>query len=194
MCANDAVAIQKNIDNEECLKTYIRRVSSIFENERYLLHNRGYLDTFISDESKEKWNNLLLVNTNVDSVSVSEEKSEQYYPKKKSVALSIILSTVLPINGLGHFYAGKYLTGFILLGIELGSVLYALRDGSVEVNETEGVIFFVGYSGTYLYDVIGASLAVQKYNFDIEEKQSKTIVPYVTVIDNNRYYGLNLKF
>lgn len=76
------------------------------------------------------------------------------------------------VHGAGHFYAGKTGTGLVLLGSELaGATLLLVSVGmsweegsqtleSFPVAFAGGALFF----GSWIYDMIGAPLAVQREN------------------------------
>jgi hypothetical protein len=91
------------------------------------------------------------------------------------------------VHGAGHFYAGEKKTGWILvagevvsLGVLTFSALVGLgesMDGSpttidIDALALAGTIIFIG---TWVYDLIGAPLAVKTKNQMLLEKQNQAI-------------------
>jgi hypothetical protein len=94
--------------------------------------------------------------------------------KLKSPYFALFYSFVpgIIVHGSGHFYAGKTNTGYLLLGTEAAGLLLlylgfeealggsAYRNDADVMGWTELALF----SGSWLYDVIGSPIAVQKQN------------------------------
>lgn len=172
------------ISNYTAKETY----KNIFEKSEYL--DSHYLLVFDSSLIKEDL-----------------EAEEKVNNKKKSLGLAIILGAI-PINGLGHFYAEKYITGSILLGIEtitICDIIYVYsnperfsdREGLDALADSLGRVVFwlILLSGTYLYDVIGAPISVYIQNEKINNKQSYKIVPYNYISESeNIYFGFSIKY
>jgi hypothetical protein len=90
-----------------------------------------------------------------------------------------LLYAVIPgvlIHGSGHFYAGKTKTGAVLLGSELvGGTFFSIGVVGKGMSQLEGgepwkygnvFMAFGGFLffGSWIYDIIGAPLAVQREN------------------------------
>ena len=103
---------------------------------------------------------------------------EVHYPGYRSESVATLLAVFpgLFIHGLGHFYAGDYLTGSILLGLEFFIVTGAFTNiiYSTDRNEEDhgkfnpqvaalvaSAIIFVG---SWIYDFAHADAAVRKHN------------------------------
>ena len=135
-----------------------------------------------------------------------EELNAEYSSKRKSLNLAIILG-LIPINGLGHFYAEKYFTASVLFSIQLGSAIYIFSnvgkstnggEEGIEEGIADGVrdasILTLFWSITYLYDCIGAPIAVQKYNHELKKNRKANIVPYLSFNEKNNYLGISARF
>ncbi|MCX8094236.1 MAG: hypothetical protein N3E50_08750 [Candidatus Goldbacteria bacterium] len=102
-------------------------------------------------------------------------------PLSTEIAFKKALFPGLLIHGSGHFYAKDYNTGYMLLSAEIVSlVLMSIsffeiispveKDQSFNVTK---IIFFSGaaiFGGTWLYDLIFSSRAVEKYNQENKDK------------------------
>lgn len=102
--------------------------------------------------------------------------------KLKDPRLAVFYSFIpgIVIHGAGHFYAGKLGTGLLLFGSEIvGEGLFLLGAIGVGVSQidnpdstwqtgyvlmTTGSVLFLG---SWVYDIIGSPLAVQKRNREL---------------------------
>jgi TM2 domain-containing membrane protein YozV len=96
--------------------------------------------------------------------------------KSKETAFMIALFPGFFIHGLGHFYAGEPLTGLALLGIEAASIVTFIGLGVASAFggwsldskfDYRHVIFsasFVGFFGSWMYDVLFVDNAVERHN------------------------------
>ena len=117
---------------------------------------------------------FLLAQHQEDSLRVPGAHSKEL--KDPGVALLYALFPGLVVHGSGHFYAGEKTAGWVLAGGEiLGLCLIAYAvgvrtdykpQGSSLNDEAETIgVFGVGlFVGTWIYDVIGAPLAVRREN------------------------------
>lgn len=101
-----------------------------------------------------------------------------YYPgyKSESTAFFLALFPGFFVHGLGHFYAGDYTTGIILLGLGMlivpGSIAeaaYAVADnkddeGGVNAAHVAFGVGLAAFLGSWIYDIAHSSVAVEKYN------------------------------
>jgi len=138
-----------------------------------------HAQTFVSTSGSvdAAWNgpsDLLVAQHHEDSIIVSPE----IYGKRKDPGKAFFYALVpgLVVHGAGHFYAGDKTAGWVLVGGEVfGLCLIAYAAGARsdykplasdldDEAETIGV-FGVGlFVGTWIYDVIGAPLAVRREN------------------------------
>jgi len=174
---------------------------------------RATSDFFQNIQSKESKTVHLVYN---QELFEEKEVNSEYDPKKKSLTLAIIFG-LIPINGLGHFYAEEYFTGAVLFLIQIGTALYIYPkvyidsssgleiDGMASESEDRTIkisgeavsnmfIIFFGQTVTYLYDAIGAPLAVQRYNHELEKKRKANIAPYLDFTEENSYVGISINF
>jgi hypothetical protein len=105
-----------------------------------------------------------------NSVQIQEANTTKVKEPYKAFLYALVPGAV--VHGAGHFYAGKAGTGFLLLGSELaGATLLLVSVGmsweegsqtleSFPVAFAGGALFF----GSWIYDMIGAPLAVQREN------------------------------
>ncbi len=105
-------------------------------------------------------------------------------PLSADIAFQKSIFPGLIIHGAGHFYAKDQNTGFMLLSMEIVSVLLMTISFSEMLSPVEKdqsfnvtkIIFYSGltvFGGTWLYDLIFSSGAVQKYN---QENQDKFLI------------------
>ena len=138
--------------------------------------------TYVSQNNSPRvaWDgpsDLLAAQHHEDSIIVSRE----VYGMRKDPGKALFYALVpgLVVHGVGHFYAGDKTAGWVLVGGEvLGLCLIAYAAGARsdykplasdldDEAETIGV-FGVGlFVGTWIYDVIGAPLAVQRENREL---------------------------
>jgi hypothetical protein len=120
--------------------------------------------------SQIKYSLFLLAQQSQDSTAVKKMNSL----KLKSPYMAIFYSVVpgIIVHGSGHFYAGKTNTGYLLLGTEAAGLLFLYLGfeealgGSSYQNDAD-IMGWTGlalFSGSWLYDVIGSPIAVQKQN------------------------------
>jgi hypothetical protein len=136
-------------------------------------------ETYVSqnDSPLVAWNgpsDLLVAQHHEDSIIVSRE----VYGRRKDPGKAFFYALVpgLVVHGAGHFYAGDKTAGWTLVGGEvfgLCLIAYALgvrsdhEPPTSDMNdqaETIGVFGTAFFVGTWIYDVIGAPLTVQKDN------------------------------
>jgi len=105
-------------------------------------------------------------------------------PLSTDIAFQKSIFPGLIIHGAGHFYAKDQDTGFMLLSMEIVSVLLMTISFSEIISPVEKdqsfnvtkVIFYSGlavFGGSWLYDLIFSSGAVQRYN---QENQDKFLI------------------
>ena len=120
-----------------------------------------------------------------DSVKVGS--SYTLRPKDPNTAILYAVVPGVVVHGAGHFYAGEKTTGWILLGGEIVSiamVTYSIASGFAEAmgasdadldDEILGVVGVGLFMGTWIYDIIGAPLAVEKENRKLRGKKSTNL-------------------
>ncbi len=86
---------------------------------------------------------------------------EQVNRPEKSLALAITGSLVLP--GFGHFYTGKYATGFLTL-ITNAALIYLTYDGFRDDNDFRMIFFGLTGLTFYQYSLYSAVRNVYEYN------------------------------
>jgi TM2 domain-containing membrane protein YozV len=106
--------------------------------------------------------------------------------KNPNLALAYAVIPGFIVHGAGHFYAGRRTTGIVLLACEVvGCTFFTVGALDQAVSHLEdahpsdgasgegliviGTILFVG---SWTYDMIGAPLAVQKYNQALLDKEA----------------------
>ncbi|UCB51680.1 MAG: hypothetical protein JSV10_06735 [Candidatus Zixiibacteriota bacterium] len=117
---------------------------------------------------------FLLARHQEDSIVANSEVSTKLKDPGKALLYALVPGFV--VHGAGHFYAGEKTAGWVLAGGEILSVCliaYAVGvsesgNGSTSDGNTEIIGVFGGllFAGTWMYDVIGAPLAVQRENRD----------------------------
>ena len=145
----------------------------------YSCGSPGDAQTYVSrsDSTDVAWDgpsSFLVAQHREDSIIVNRE----VYGKQKDPGKALVYALVpgLVVHGAGHFYAGDKTAGWVLAGGEiLGLCLIAYYLGvrneqkpmeSTLNDEAETIGYFgVGlFVGTWIYDVIGAPVAVQREN------------------------------
>ena len=118
--------------------------------------------------------NFLLAQHQEDSIIVNREVSRKLKDPGKALLYALVPGLV--VHGAGHFYAGKTKTGAVLLGSELvGGTIFSIGVVGKGMSQLEGgepwkygdvFMAFGGvlFVGSWIYDVIGAPLAVQREN------------------------------
>jgi hypothetical protein len=122
---------------------------------------------------------FLLAQQSQDSISVKNMRSLKLKSPYMAIFFSVIPGVVF--HGSGHVYAGKIGTGLLLFGSEvLGTwcmFLGALSGLESGTNSDAGDnAIFIGtflFIGSWVYDIFGAPVAVQKRNQKLLQK-SKT--------------------
>ena len=146
------------------------------------LPSTDHVQTYVSqnDSPLVAWNgpsDLLVAERQEDSIMVSRE----VYGRTKDPGKALFYALVpgLVVHGAGHFYAGDKTAGWVLVGGEVLSlclIAYASRVRSDYKplasdldDETETIGYFgLGlFVGTWIYDVIGAPIAVQRENREL---------------------------
>ncbi|MGB8657847.1 MAG: hypothetical protein WCE90_08710 [Candidatus Zixiibacteriota bacterium] len=133
------------------------------------VRSQAFKDHVISSVQPEH-SQFLLAQQTQDSTATKKTASL----KTKSPYMAIFYSVIpgVAIHGAGHIYAGKTGTGLRLLGCELlgGGLLFmggliGLGSGVPSAGgENVQLVGFCLFLGSWVYDVIGAPLAVQKQN------------------------------
>lgn len=116
--------------------------------------------------------------------TIKGHMSDSLKLKDPNMAIFYAFIPGIVVHGSGHFYAGRKVTGWILVGgeiLSLGMCTYAVGAGlgesmsgsSSNINDDiaailGGTLFF----GTWIYDLIGAPLAVQKDNQNLLQKNN----------------------
>jgi hypothetical protein len=101
----------------------------------------------------------------VDSIKLKDPKMAVFYAIIPGIAF----------HGSGHFYAGKPKTGLILLGTEAVGFVFFMRGVAAGFRENgadgggsfQVITGFTLFLGSWIYDMIGAPLAVQKQNQEL---------------------------
>jgi hypothetical protein len=138
-----------------------------------------HVQTYVSrgDSTDAAWDgpaNFLPAQHQEDSIIVGREVSRKLKDPGKALLYALVPGLV--VHGAGHFYAGEKTAGWVLAGGEiLGLCLigYAAgvdagesRSGITSNGNRETIGVFGGglFVGTWIYDVIGAPLAVRREN------------------------------
>lgn len=118
--------------------------------------------------------------------SVKPQPFDSLKLKSPNLALTYAVIPGFIVHGAGHFYAGRRTTGIVLLACEVvGCTFFTVGALDQAVSHLEdahpsdgasgegliviGTILFVG---SWTYDMIGAPLAVQKYNQALLDKEA----------------------
>jgi TM2 domain-containing membrane protein YozV len=128
------------------------------------------LNSNVKDRQRLEQCSSFLVQQGNDSISAIG--INPYKTKSPYVALFCSFVPGIIVHGSGHFYAGKTNTGYLLLGTEAAGLLLLYLGfeealgGSSYQNDAD-IMGWTGlalFSGSWLYDVIGSPIAVQKQN------------------------------
>lgn len=142
--------------------------------------------------SRKHWENLRLRHSRnyffaqQTEDTTTTKTTESLKLKNPNVAFFYAFVPGFFVHGAGHFYAGERKTGWILVAGEvvgLGIITFsglvgfaeAMGGGtstSPDMLALTGTLIFIG---TWVYDLIGAPLAVKKNNQILLQKQSKAI-------------------
>ena len=145
----------------------------------------GDVHTYVSTSGSAEaaWNgpsSVLLAQHQEDSIGVEGVGSREL--KDAGVAFLYAAGPGFLVHGAGHFYAGKTKTGAVLLGSEVvGGALLFIGGFGKGVSQMEGgepwkygdiLMVFGGmlFFGSWIYDMIGAPLAVQKENRELLQR------------------------
>ncbi len=117
--------------------------------------------------------------------TIRGERMDSIKLKDSNMAILYAVVPGIIIHGSGHFYAGKRKTGAILLasGVVGGALFFvgglgvglSQLDGGQSTWEPGYVFMATGgalFLGSWVYDMIGAPLAVQKYNEELLQKKN----------------------
>ncbi|MGB8657848.1 MAG: P13 family porin [Candidatus Zixiibacteriota bacterium] len=120
--------------------------------------------------------------------SVRKESADSLKLKDPRMAVFYAVIPGIIVHGSGHFYAGKTKTGAALLGSELvgGALAFvgavgkgmSEMDGGQSTWEAGDVLMVTGtilFVGSWLYDLIGAPLALQKRNEELRRKETLSV-------------------
>jgi len=125
---------------------------------------------------------FLLAQQMEDTIRVGTLDSLRLKDPNKAFIYALVPGFI--VHGTGHFYAGETTTGWILVAGEVLSLpllAYAIGVGigestneSTSSSDAEIVGIFAGtlFMGTWIYDVIGAPLAVRKHNENLHRKKN----------------------
>ncbi len=143
----------------------------------------GLSSRTVLSQPRDEHSNLLFAQQTEDSMKV--HTSESMKLKDPNVALFRAAVPGFFVHGAGHFYAGRRTTGIVLLACELvGCTFFTVGALDQAVSQLEGahssdgvsgegliVIGAILFVGSWTYDMIGAPLAVRKYNAALIEKK-----------------------
>ena len=120
-------------------------------------------------------------NSRIDSIYKAHAQPDSLKLKNPNEALFYAALPGLFIHGAGHFYAGKSVTGAILLSIEIASFglfYYSIVRGLGEMesgdSDTPGLCSFGAltlFIGSWIYDMIFAPLSVVHQNERILQRK-----------------------
>ena len=147
-------------------QSYVSKKSLTHRTDRALSSPQPVYSTFLLAQRTEE----SVKSEAVDSTRLKDPKMAVFYA---------IMPGVL-VHGAGHFYAGKYTTGVILVGSEVvgGSLLFIGGLSGLEKTSatmTGGLLMLAGgllFAGSWAYDLIAAPAAVKKENEKLLEKKS----------------------
>jgi len=120
-----------------------------------------------------------------DSIRVHTLDSLKLKDPNKAFLYAVVPGIV--VHGAGHFYAGETTTGCVLVAgevVSLSLAAYAIgvgigesTNGSTSNSNAEIVGIFAGtlFITTWLYDIVGAPVAVQKYNEELLRKKTVSL-------------------
>jgi len=118
-----------------------------------------------------------------DSIGVERTNSTKL--KNPNMAIFYAVVPGFLVHGAGHFYAGEKTTGWMLVAgevLSLGMMTYAVGAGFAEAmggsdssndDDMIGIAGAILFISTWVYDLAGSPVAVQKRNRKILEKKEK---------------------
>jgi hypothetical protein len=139
----------------------------------------------LKNSPQRGYSGLLFAQQMEDSVKAESLDSIKLRDPRMA-ALYAIMPGML-VHGSGHFYAGEKTTGWVLVAgeiLSLAMLTYSIgvgigksTDGATSNGSSEvvGVVGVALFMGTWIYDVIGAPLAVEKQNRKLHEKKSANL-------------------
>lgn len=116
-----------------------------------------------------------------DSIGVGRTNSTKLKNPNKAIFYAVVPGFF--VHGAGHFYAGEKTTGWMLVAgevLSLGMMTYAVgagfaasMGGAPPSNDDDmiGIAGAILFISTWVYDIAGSPVAVQKRNRKILEKQ-----------------------
>ena len=114
----------------------------------------------------------------IDSINKAYTRPDSLKLQNPNTALFYAAVPGFFLHGMGHFYAKKPITGTILFGVEMLSLVFGFRSAirgmaeNVDYNEEVDAFFSVTlFLGSWIYDMIGAPLSISNKNEKILEKQ-----------------------
>ena len=151
-----------------CTKTY----SSMNKTQAYVSRSD------LKNSLHQGYSGLLFAQYVQDSVKAEYSDTTRLRDPKMAVFYAIVPGVL--VHGAGHFYAGKYTTGLILVGSEVigGSLLFIGGLSGLEKTSptvTGGLLILAGgllFAGSWAYDLIAAPAAVEKENEKLLKKKS----------------------
>lgn len=160
-----------NFRNDEPVRLYVKA--------------ENYQDWY--QEIRPKKNEKVIVNAKLiagksgkkasgQGMSADEFKAryEIFDSRKKSHRTALALSFFLGSFGAGHFYAHSISRGVLVLGTSATGVVIAINSIKNDKSASTGLAF---YFGAYLYDIVGAQLAVISYNEKLKKELKIAIIP-----------------
>ena len=125
---------------------------------------------------------LLFAQQMQDSIRVHTLDSLKLKDPNKAILYAVVPGIV--VHGAGHFYAGATTTGWVLLAgevLSLGIMTYAAATGFAEAmggsnsdidDDITAIFGATLFIGTWLYDLIGAPVVVQRENQKLLTRQN----------------------
>ncbi|MBD3219320.1 MAG: hypothetical protein GF310_13685 [candidate division Zixibacteria bacterium] len=134
----------------------------------------------IASRNPGMFQNQIILSSGRESYTNSEENASY---KSEETAFFLALFPGCFIHGLGHYYAGDYLTGSILLGLEILSLSLiieygassALGNGEIEnefVTHSLLTASIIAFLGGWIYDILFVDNAVERHNNKIRAQIS----------------------
>ena len=150
----------------------------------------SHLQTYVSTSGslilqQEKSSSFFFAQQMEDSIKVGDVDSIKLKDSNKALLYAVIPGIV--VHGAGHFYAGETTTGWVLVAgevVSLSLAAYAIvvgigesTNGSTSNSNAEIVGIFAGtlFITTWLSDIVGAPVAVQKYNEELIRKKTVSL-------------------
>ena len=158
-----------------CAKTY----PSTYETETSVSRSG------LKNSPQRGYSGLLFAQQMEDSVKAESLDSIKLRDPRMAVLYAIMPGML--VHGSGHFYAGEKTTGWVLVAgevLSLAMLTYSIgvgigksTDGATSNGSSEvvGVVGVALLMGTWIYDVIGAPLAVEKQNQTLRGKKSANL-------------------